>query len=106
MGSLQFLVGEEEQVLLSLDANKRPGNSWKLFFVAPIIAALQFFSCREDLRGLMSVSQHSFIKGCSTGSNLIEFTSFVLEITEEGLQVDSMCINFSKALSVEPAFCD
>jgi ribonucleases P/MRP protein subunit RPP40 len=42
-------------------------------------------------------AQHGFFKGRSTVTNLIEFTSYVLNCMENGVQVDAVYTNFSKA---------
>jgi hypothetical protein len=140
MGSMQFSVGEVEQALLDLDANKGPGpdkilplilrkyapslslslsliynrslvtcvfpEKWILSFVTPIyktgkrndvanyrcIAILsavaklfELLICRtmyEDLRCLISESQHGYMQGRSTVTNLIEYASFILKSFE------------------------
>jgi hypothetical protein len=41
--------------------------------------------------------QHGFFKGRSTVSNLIEFTTYVLNCMENGVQVDAIYTDFSKA---------
>lgn len=45
----------------------------------------------------ISVSQHGFRKGCSTCSNLLEFTNFALGAIESSKQVDVIYTDFSKA---------
>jgi hypothetical protein len=52
----------------------------------------------EELRGLISKNQHGYDKGRSTISILLEYTSFILKSMEDGLQVDSIYNDFSKAL--------
>jgi hypothetical protein len=49
----------------------------------------------NDLKNLMSINQHGFMKNRSTITNLLEYASFVLNSIEDGNQVDS--IYFSKA---------
>jgi hypothetical protein len=51
----------------------------------------------EDLKDQLADCQHGFIKGRSTVSNLLEYSSFVLKSIEDGCQVDSICTDFSKA---------
>jgi hypothetical protein len=51
----------------------------------------------EDLKNLISVNQHGFMKIRSTVTNLLEYASFVLNTIEEGWQVDSVHTEFSKA---------
>jgi hypothetical protein len=73
----------------------------------------------DDLKNLMSVDQHGFMKNRSTVTNLLEYASFVLNSIEEGLQVDFVYTDFSKAfdrvrhqllleemsVGIEPARC-
>jgi hypothetical protein len=42
-------------------------------------------------------AQHGFFKGRSTVTNLIEFTSYVLYCMENGVQVNAISTDFSKA---------
>jgi hypothetical protein len=51
----------------------------------------------DDLKNLISVNQHGFMKNRSTVTNLLEYASFVLNSIEEGWQVDSVYTDFSKA---------
>jgi hypothetical protein len=51
----------------------------------------------DDLKNLISVNQHGFMKNRSTVTNLLENASFVLNSIGEGLQVDSVNTDFSKA---------
>jgi hypothetical protein len=51
----------------------------------------------NDLKNLMSINQHGFIKNRSTITNLLEDVSFVLKSIEDGNQVDSIYTDFSKA---------
>jgi hypothetical protein len=51
----------------------------------------------DDLKNLISVNQHGFMKIRSTMTNLLEYASFVLNSIEEGWQVDSVYTEFSKA---------
>jgi hypothetical protein len=48
-------------------------------------------------RSLISDEQHGFVGGRSTVTSLVEFPNFVLSEMEEGLQVDAVYTNFSKA---------
>jgi hypothetical protein len=73
----------------------------------------------EDLKNLIFVNQHGFMKNRSTVTNLLEYASFVLNSIEEEGQVDSVYTNFSKAfdrvrhqllleemsMGIEPARC-
>jgi hypothetical protein len=51
----------------------------------------------EDLKNLISVNQHGFMKNRSTVTNLLEYAFFVLNSIEEGWQVDFVNRDFSKA---------
>jgi hypothetical protein len=73
----------------------------------------------DDLKNLISVNQHGFMKNRSMVTNLLEYASFVLNSIEEGWQVDSVYTDFSKAfdraghqllleemsVGIEPAQC-
>jgi hypothetical protein len=49
----------------------------------------------NDLKILMSINQHGFMKNRSTITNLFEYASFVLNSIEDGNQLDSLT-DFSK----------
>jgi hypothetical protein len=51
----------------------------------------------NDLKNVMSINQHGFMKNRSTIANLLEYASFVLNSIEDGNQVDSIYTDFSKA---------
>jgi hypothetical protein len=53
----------------------------------------------NDLKNLMSVNQHGFMKNRLTITNLLEYASFVLNSIEDGNQVDSIYTDFSKAFN-------
>lgn len=104
----------------SLDSGTFP-TSWKSSFVKPIFKSGK----RNDIcnyRGIAKLSaipklfekmvcdqiygqcnnfilenQHGFIKGKSTSTNLLEFTSHVISQMELGYQIDSVYTDFSKA---------
>jgi hypothetical protein len=75
----------------------------------------------NDLKNLMSINQHGFMKNRLTITNLLEYayTSFVLNSIEDGNRVDSIYTDFSKAfdrvrhrmllnemsVGIEPARC-
>jgi hypothetical protein len=73
----------------------------------------------NDLKNLMSINQHAFMKNRSTIMNLVEYAYFVLNSIENGNQVDSIYMDFSKAfdrvrhqlllndmsVGIEPARC-
>jgi hypothetical protein len=44
----------------------------------------------EDLKNLISINQHVFMKNRSTVTNLLEYASFVLNSIKKGWQVDSV----------------
>jgi retron-type reverse transcriptase len=50
-----------------------------------------------DLKNLMSINQHGFMKHRSTITNLLEYASFVLNSIVDGNQVGSIHTDFSKA---------
>jgi hypothetical protein len=49
----------------------------------------------DNLKNLISVNQHGFMKNQSTVTNLLEYVSFVLNSIEEGWQVDFVYTDFS-----------
>jgi hypothetical protein len=51
----------------------------------------------DDLKNLISVNQHGFMKNRSMMTNLLEYSSFVLKSIEEGRQVDSVYTDCLKA---------
>lgn len=51
----------------------------------------------DSFRPLLSTRQHAYLTGRSTLTNLVEFTSYVLKTMENGEQVDSVYLDFSKA---------
>lgn len=61
-------------------------------FEAIIVEALYFHT-----KSLINPSQHGFTKGRSTTTNLVEFSSFVINSIEKGKQVDCIFTDFSKA---------
>jgi Reverse transcriptase (RNA-dependent DNA polymerase) len=96
-------------------------NSKIALAVAKLFELLICRTMYEDLRCLISESQHGYMQGCSTVTNLIEYASFILKAVEEGFQVDSIYTDFSKAFEkvrhcllllkfaaspIEPARCD
>jgi hypothetical protein len=50
----------------------------------------------EGLKGQLVDCQHGFVKGRSTVSNLLEYSSFVMKSIEDRCQVDSIYTDFSK----------
>jgi hypothetical protein len=73
----------------------------------------------DDLKNLISVNHHGFLKNRSTVTNFLEYASFVLNSIEERWQVDSVYTYYSKAfdrvrhqllleemsVGIEPARC-
>jgi hypothetical protein len=69
----------------------------------------------NDLKNLMSINQHRFMKNRSTITNLLEYASFVLNSIEGGHQVDSVYTDFDRvrhqlllnemSVGIEPARC-
>jgi hypothetical protein len=65
----------------------------------------------KDLNNLMSINQHDFMKNRSTITNLLEYESFVLNLIEDGNQVNSfdrvrhqLLLN-EMSVDIEPARC-
>jgi hypothetical protein len=50
----------------------------------------------NNLKNLMSINQHGFMKNRSTITNLLEYASFVLNSIEDGNQVDIHLYGFIK----------
>jgi hypothetical protein len=95
-------------------------DRWKLSFVTPILKSgqrndvsnyrgisimwtvgklfelLVYKYMYEDLKGQLMDCQHGFVKGRSTVSNLLEYSSFVLKSIEDG-SADSIYTDSSKA---------
>lgn len=61
-------------------------------FESIVKCKLEFF-----IKEHISVSQHGFVSGRSTATNLVYFTSSVLNSFERGCQVDTVYTDFSKA---------
>jgi hypothetical protein len=56
-----------------------------------------FFSAKSPRKSPIMSAQHGLFKGRSTVTNLIEFTSYVLNCMKNGVQVDAVYTDFSKA---------
>jgi hypothetical protein len=54
--------------------------------IPKLFELLVYRSMYENLRHLISVQQHFFIKGRLTVSNSVEYSSFVLNAVEDGCQ--------------------
>jgi hypothetical protein len=65
--------------------------------VGNLFELLVYRQMYEDLKGQLAECQHSFVKGRSTVSNLLKHSSFVLKSIEDGSQMDSIYMDFSKA---------
>jgi hypothetical protein len=65
--------------------------------VGKLFELLVYRHIYEDLYGQLADCQHGSVKGRSTLSNLLEYSSFVLKSIEDGCQVDSIYTDFSKA---------
>jgi retron-type reverse transcriptase len=57
-----------------------------------IIYGHLFYSIKSSI----TTRQHGFFSGRSTVTNLIEFTSFIIDKMEDGIQIDSIYTDFSK----------
>jgi hypothetical protein len=53
----------------------------------------------EDMKDQLANCQHGFYRGRSTISNLLEYSSLVLKSIEDGCQVDSIYMDFSKTFN-------
>jgi hypothetical protein len=60
--------------------------------IPKLFELLVYRSMYEDLIYLIFAKQHGFVKGRSTVSNLVEYSSFVLNAVKDGCQVDSMSL--------------
>jgi hypothetical protein len=83
------------------------------------VELLVYRTMYKDLKNLISVNKHGFMKHRSTVTNLLEYASFVMNSIEERWQVDSVYTEFSKAfdrvrhqllleemfVGIEPARC-
>lgn len=96
-------------------------NRWKTSYIKPIhksgsrnvvtnyrgVAILPTFGklfesiiCQlinDQLSSLVSQTQHGFVKGRSTSTNLLEFTSYAVKIIESGSQLDVIYTDFKNA---------
>jgi hypothetical protein len=65
--------------------------------VGKLFELLVYRHMYEDLKSQLANFQHGFVKGRSTVSNLLEYSSFVLKSIEDGChQVNSIYTDFSK----------
>jgi hypothetical protein len=56
------------------------------------------------IRPLISDEQHGFVGGRSMVTSLVEFSNFVLTEMEDGLQVNAVYTDFSKAFDREDSW--
>lgn len=75
--------------------NYRPIS--KLCLLAKVFERLVYDQLYFSLKSYFSPSQHGFLKGKSTVSNLIVFTEFVSENMDSHNQVDAIYTDYSKA---------
>jgi hypothetical protein len=105
-------------------------NKWRLLFVTPIFKSwkrnevmnyrgiailttvgklfelIVYTYMYEDLKGQLVDCQHGFVKGRSTVSNLLEYSSFVLKSIEDWCQVDSIYTDLDEmSTNVEESRC-
>jgi hypothetical protein len=80
-------------------AQQHRGLLWGGYIICNLkrFELLVYRTLYEDLKNLISVNQHGFMKNRSTVTNLLEFASFVLNSIEDGWQVDSVYTDFLKA---------
>jgi hypothetical protein len=90
-------------------------DRWKLSYVTPIlkkgrrnnvedyrgVVLLVYRTMHDDLKNLIPVNQHGFMKNRSKVTNSLEYAFFVLNSIEEGWQVDSVYTDFLKAFDRE-----
>jgi hypothetical protein len=69
----------------------------KLSCIPKVFEKLVYNLIKQDCYKVISSRQHGFIKGRSTTSNLLEFSSFCLSSFESRNQVDCVYTDFSKA---------
>jgi hypothetical protein len=65
--------------------------------IPKLLELLVYKEMHKDLKNIMCINQHGFMKNRSTIMNLLEYASFVLNSIEAGNQVDSIYKDFSKA---------
>jgi hypothetical protein len=64
--------------------------------IAKLFELLVYRVIYEDLKGRLVDCQHGIIKGRSAILNLLKYSSFVLKSIEDGCQMDSIYMDFSK----------
>lgn len=69
----------------------------KLSFIPKLFESLVCEHISFYSKSLIPHTQHGFVKGRSTATNLLEFTTFTTNAVERGHQVDTFYADFSKA---------
>lgn len=81
-------------------ANYRPIS--KLTNIAKIFEHIVYDKLFYHLKRYISISQHGFMAGRSTTTNLAVFTKFCISNFEKGIQIDTIYTDFSKAFDRVP----
>lgn len=69
----------------------------RLSFIPKLFEALVCDHISFFIKCIIPMSQHGFVKGRSTTTNLLQFTTFIMEGLGSGAQIDSFYADFSKA---------
>lgn len=80
--------------------NYRPIS--KLTNIAKIFEHIVYDKLYFQLKRYISVSQHGFMAGRSTTTNLSVFTNFCISFFEKGVQIDTIYTDFAKAFDRVP----
>lgn len=81
-------------------SNYRPIS--KLSNVAKVFEHIVYDKLFFQLKRFISTSQHGFMTGRSTTTNLAVFTNFCISHIEKGVQIDSIYTDFAKAFDRVP----
>jgi hypothetical protein len=94
-----FLTGERFHTFFRYSRGIRRNNveDYRGMAIPKRFELLAYRGIYNDLKDLMSINQHGFMKNRSTMMNLLEYASYMLNSIENGNQVDSVCTDFSKA---------
>lgn len=68
-----------------------------LYTISKVFERIMFNRLYGHIREYISLSQHGFVSGRSTQTNLLEFVNFVVHSIANGGQVDTIFTDFSKA---------